>query len=170
MTRQDQIYKWFIYALGLLPVWVLDAFILGRYPLYGTRPALLPLAAVAVAVLEGAGPGARFGLCVGLLWELGYAGGTGGKVLFLALAGALVGSAAQYALTQGFLGCLLCSAATLSVLEGLRVFWGVFSQAAPLSVLAGIAGRELVWTLMWTPLVYLIFYKIFQKVGLDRLA
>ena len=53
MTRRDQIYKWCIYALGLFPIWVLDAFVLSRYPLLGITPTLLPLAVSAVAVLEG---------------------------------------------------------------------------------------------------------------------
>lgn len=57
MTRRDQIYKWCIYALGLFPIWVLDAFVLSRYPLLGITPTLLPLAVSAVAVLEGALPG-----------------------------------------------------------------------------------------------------------------
>ena len=51
MTRRDLFHKWFVYGLGLLPVWLLDAYILPRYPLMGTVPMLLPLAAAAVAVL-----------------------------------------------------------------------------------------------------------------------
>ena len=170
MTRQDQMYKWFIYALGLLPVWILDAFLLGRYPLYGTKPLLLMLAVVAVSVLEGAYAGGRFGLAVGLLWELGYAGGSGTMILFLVLVGAVAGSAAQYALTQGFLGCFLCSALAMAALELVRVFLGVFTQQAALSVLLYVAAKEVLWTLIWTPLVYLVFYRIFLKVGLDKLA
>ena len=73
MTRRDFIHKWFVYALGLLPVWVLDAYILPRYPLFGAVvPMLLPLAAAVVAVLEGAYAGTGFGMAVGLLWELAY--------------------------------------------------------------------------------------------------
>ena len=45
MTRRDLIHKWLVYALGLLPVWLLDAYILPRVPLWGTVPMLLPLAA-----------------------------------------------------------------------------------------------------------------------------
>ena len=30
MTRRDLIHKWLVYALGLLPVWLLDAYILPR--------------------------------------------------------------------------------------------------------------------------------------------
>jgi cell shape-determining protein MreD len=170
MTRQDQIIKWLVYALGLLPVWVLDAFVLGRYPLLGVRPNLLPLAVVAVAVLEGATAGAGFGLGVGLVWALGYPGASGGMVLFLVLAGALCGAAAQYALTQGFAGCLLCSAGTLAALEGLHLLWGLFIQEAAAAVLLEVAGKEFLWTLVWTPVVYLIFRFVFRKVGLDRLA
>ena len=52
MTRQDLIHKWAVYALALLPVWLLDSCILPRFPLFGITPMLLPLALRAVAVLE----------------------------------------------------------------------------------------------------------------------
>ena len=110
MTRRDFIRKWLVYALGLLPVWLLDAYILPRYPLYGASPMLLPLAVAAVAVLEGAYSGTGFGLAVGLLWELAYPGGFGGLVFFLALAGMVMGAVSQYALSQSFPGCLICAA------------------------------------------------------------
>ena len=48
MTRRDLFHKWLIYALGLLPVWLLDAYLLPRYPLFGVTPMLLPLAVAAV--------------------------------------------------------------------------------------------------------------------------
>ena len=110
MTRQALFHKWFLYALALFPVWLLDACILSRYPLFGVRPMLLPLAVVAVAVLEGSHAGAGFGLGVGLLWALAYSSGKGMMVIGLTLVGLLTGAAAQYALSQSFLGCLLCSA------------------------------------------------------------
>ena len=106
MTRRDQIYKWCIYALGLFPIWVLDAFVLSRYPLLGITPTLLPLAVSAVAVLEGALPGSGFGLAVGLLWTLAYPGSSSLLVFGMALAGFLVGIVSQYALNQNFLGVL----------------------------------------------------------------
>ena len=114
MTRRDFIHKWFIYALGLVPIWLLDACILPRYPLWGSVPMLLPLAAAAVSVLEGAYAGTGFGLAVGLLWELAYPGGFGGMVFFLALAGMAMGAVSQYALSQSFAGCLICAAGLLA--------------------------------------------------------
>ena len=52
MTTSDFCIKWGAYALAVLPVWFLELFVLGRIPFAGTGPMLLPLAAIAVAVLE----------------------------------------------------------------------------------------------------------------------
>ena len=170
MTRRDFIHKWFVYALGLLPVWVLDAYILPRYPLWGTVPMLLPLAVAAVAVLEGAYSGTGFGLAVGLLWELAYPGGFGGQVFFLALAGMAMGAVSQYALSQSFLGCLLCSAGVLGLLDLLRVGLRLFINAAGLTALLQVAVPEFLWSLAWTPLVWLLFRFIYNRVGGTKLA
>lgn len=170
MTRRDLIHKWLVYALGLLPVWLLDAYILPRYPLYGASPMLLPLAAAAVAVLEGAYAGTGFGLGVGLLWELAYPGGFGGLVFFLALAGMVMGGVSQYALSQSFIGCLICAAGTVGLLELLRVARGLLTNAAPLSALLEAAAPEFLWSVAWTPLVWLLFRAICDRVGGTRLA
>ena len=171
MTRRDLIHKWLVYTLGLLPVWVLDAYILPRYPLFGAAvPMLLPLAAAAVAVLEGAYAGTGFGMAVGLLWELAYPGGFGGLVFYLALAGMVMGVMSQYALSQSFLGCLICSAGVLGVLDGLRVARMLFINAAGLSDLLQVAIPEFLWSLAWTPLVWLIFRAVYDRVGGTKLA
>ena len=62
MTTRDFCIKWLAYGLALLPVWLLELFVLSRYPFMGIKPMLLPLAAVAVAALEGPSGGAGFGL------------------------------------------------------------------------------------------------------------
>lgn len=170
MTRRDLIHKWLVYALGLLPVWLLDAYILPRYPLYGASPMLLPLAVAAVAVLEGAYSGTGFGLGVGLLWELAYPGGFGGLVFFLALAGMAMGGVSQYALSQTFIGCLICAAGTVGLLELLRVARGLLTNAAPLSALLEAAAPEFLWSVAWTPLVWLLFRAVHRKVGGNKLA
>lgn len=170
MTRRDFIYKWTVYALGLLPIWLLDACILPLIPLWGTIPMLLPLAVAAVAVLEGAYSGTGFGLAVGLLWELAYPGGFGGQVFFLASAGMAMGAVSQYALSQSFAGCFLCSAGVLGVLDLLRVSQWLFINAADLSDLLQVAVPEFLWSLAWTPLVWLLFRAIYRRVGGNKLA
>ena len=121
MTRQDLIHKWAVYALALLPVWLLDSCILPRFPLFGVTPMLLPLALTAVAVLEGSGAGGGFGLAVGVLCDAVYFGTRGAMTLGLCLLCCACGAAAQYALNQGFWGCLLCSAAVLAVIDAGRI-------------------------------------------------
>ena len=170
MTRRDFIHKWLVYALGVLPVWLLDAYILPRYPLYGTTPMLLPLTVAAVSVLEGAYSGTGFGLAVGLLWELAYPGGFGGLVFFLALAGMAMGAVSQYALSQSFLGCLICSAGVLGLLDLLRVARGLLTNLAGLSQLLQVAAPEFLWSLAWTPLVWLLFRAVYRRVGGTKLA
>lgn len=170
MTRRDMIHKWSVYALGLLPVWLLDAYILPRFPLWGVIPMLLPSAVVAVAVLEGAYAGTCFGMSVGLLWELSYAGGFGGLVFAMALVGMVVGGLSQYALSQSLPGCMLCSAGVLLLLDGLRVGRGLLTQSAQLPQLLQVAVPECLLSLACTPLIYLLFRTIFNRVGGTKLA
>ena len=170
MTTRDQVHKWFFYALGLFLVWVLDAYVLNRITFFGVIPMLLPLAVVSVAVLEGAYAGAGFGLAVGLLWELAYPGGFGGLVFGMTLAGMVVSAASQYVLSQNFFSCLLCSAVVLGALDSLQVLWALFIQLDTLDVLLQVAVPEVLLSLCWTPLVYLLFRLIFNRVGGNRLA
>ena len=131
---------------------------------------LLPLAAAAVAVLEGAYAGTGFGMGIGLLWELTYPGGFGGLVFGMALAGMLMGAVSQYALSQSFPGCLICSAGILAALDGLRIARGLLVHAAQLSELLQVAVPEFLYSLVWTPLIWLLFRTIFNKVGGTKLA
>ncbi len=170
MTRQDLIQKWLIYALGLVPVWLLDAYIFPRFPLFGVSPMLLPAAAAAVAVLEGAQAGTGFGLAVGLLWELAYPGGFGGLVLFMALAGMLIGTVSQLVLSQSAIGCLVCSGAVFLALDGLRIFRGLINNTANVSSMLEVAVPEVLLSLVWTLPIWLLFRFIFNRVGGDKLA
>ena len=162
MTRRNLIHKWSVYGLGLVLVWLLDGCILPRYPLFGTIPMLLPLAATAVAVLEGAYGGAGFGMAVGLVWELAYPGGFGGLVFGI--------SASQYILSQSYPGCLICSCGVLLGLEALRLFRGVVTDTAAFGAMLPVAGAELALSLAWSPVIYLLFRSIYRRVGGTRLA
>ena len=170
MTRQNWLHKWLIYALALLPVWWLDAYVLSRYPLVGVTPTLLPLAAAAVGVLEGASGGAGFGLGTGLLWACAYPGSHGLRVLALTLVGLGTGAVSQYALAQTMLGCLLCSAVSLAALEGAHVLQELFFLRSQLQELLSVALPRLGWSLCWAPLIYILFRKVYRRVGGTRLA
>ena len=151
-------------------MWLLDEFVLNRVPLFGVVPMLLPLTVVAVAVLEGSVAGAGFGMAVGLLWELAYPGGSGILVFGMTLAGMLTGSIAQYALSQSFVSCLLCSAGVLAMIDGARIVRYLFVQAETLDVLLQVAASEIAVSLCFTPFIYLLFRMVFRRVGGTKLA
>ena len=122
------------------------------------------------AYAAAAGGGAGFGRGVGLLWALAYSSGKGMMVIGLTLVGLLTGAAAQYALSQSFLGCLLCSAGALAAIDLWRIAVRLFVRSAGWTSMLRVAVPEILWSLAWTPLVYLIFHAVYRRVGGSRLA
>lgn len=161
----DTLKKWLLYlAGGLLPVWLLDTVVLPRFDL-AVAPVLLPLSVVVVAVLEGAFPGAQFGLVTGMVWALTYAGGSAVRIPLLTLVAVLSGVVSQYALRRSLSGCLLCAAGTVGMLEILNILDGLINDLATLGPLVLLAMEEFVVTLLCAPIVYLVFYKLYRKAG-----
>lgn len=164
MTTKDFCIKWLAYALALGLVWVLEAYLLSALPLFGVKPMLLPLCAVAVATLEGTSGGAGFGLAVGVLFDATHPGVPGVTIILMALLGLGLGLLAQYVLRQDLVGCLICSVLALAVIDALRIFWRLLLNAAPLGGMLVLAGKEIAWSMCFAPLVYLIFLWVFNRV------
>ena len=163
MTRQDFLIKWGVYALALLPVWFCQAFVLNRLSL-GLTPVLLPLAAVAVAVLEGAVAGAGFGLGVGILCDAVYFGTDGAMTLGLCVAGMAAGALAQYLLRQNLVGCLLCSLLALAAMDGVRIAVRLLRGSRELGAMLSLAGREILLSLIFVFPVYALFLWVYHRV------
>ena len=155
--------KWAAYALALLPVWFLEAYVLSRFPAAGVVPMLLPLAAVAVGVLEGGCAGAGFGMFTGVVADACY-GTNGAMTAGLSLLGAGAGLAAQYALRQSLTGCLVCSAGALAIIDALRILRRLLLGTAPLAALLKTAGSEIAWSLVFVFPVYGIFLWVHRRV------
>ena len=170
MTRRNLIHKWLVYGLALFPIWFLDSVLLSRYPVGGVHAILLPLAVVAVAGLEGSVAGAGFGLYTGLIWACAYSGSEGSRILGLALMGMVVGIVSQYALSQTFLGYSISCVYALGTMELWYFMWRLFFRVAPAGALLNIAIRELLWTLVWMPLVYFLFRAVHRRVGNAKLG
>ena len=164
MTTKDFTIKWLAYALALLPLWFLEAYLLSRYPLHGVKPMILPLCAIAVATLEGATAGTGFALGVGMLFDAMNPGVPGAMIFIMALLGLGTGLLAQYVLRQDLLGCFLCSVLGLIILDTLRIAVRLLLGAAPLRPMLELAGREILWSLCFVPLVYLVFRWVFRRV------
>ncbi len=161
MTRRDLVIKWLLYALAVLPVWFAEVYLLNRFKLFGVSPMLLPLTAAAVAVLEGSTAGAGFGLAIGVLCDAVY-GSSGAMTASITLLGAAAGVAAQYRLKQNLTGCILCSFAMLFLIDLGRVLWRLLAGVAPLSALLSVAVPEVLYSLCFVPLVYLLFRVVYD--------
>lgn len=170
MTRRDHTIKWLIYALGALPVWLMETTVFNRLPFFGIIPVLLPLAAVAAALFEGARSGAVYGLCLGVVADAIYPGPPGGMILALAVIGWLTGVLGQYRVRQTYVGYLLCSAVGMLLLEVGHVLTGLVTRLGPAPALLKTAAMEAGWSLVFTLPIFGLYKLIFRKVGGDKLG
>lgn len=164
MTRRDFILKWLLYALALLPILLLDIYVFPRIPIFGIIPSLLPIAAITVAILEGPVAGAGFGLFVGILFDALTPGVPGGMIFLLAVLGYATGIASRYGIHQNMLGCLICSASALFLINLIRVIHSLIRGTASLWRLLAVAFPEILISLVFLPLIYGIFLWVFRRV------
>ena len=168
MTRHDFMVKWTFFAAALLPVWILESYVFARVPLFGVKPMLLPLAVVAVATLEGPASGGAFGLAVGILCDALY-GGAGSMTLGLTLVGVGAGFTAKYLLRQNLLGCFLCAVGGLCAIDVCRVLRRLLTRAAALEPMLLVAGKEILWSLIFVAPIYLLFRWVHERTQVATL-
>ena len=143
---------------------ILSLFVLPRIPIFGTIPALLPVAAITVAVLEGPAGGAGFGLFVGILADALIPGIPGTMTFALSFLGGGCGAAARYGVRQNLMGCLICSGGSLVLINLVRVVYLLLNGTAAFIPLLLTAIGEIFWSLVFLPLVYGIFLWVFHRV------
>lgn len=164
MTRRDFILKWLLYTVALLPVLVLDLYIMPRLPIFGIIPSLLPMAAVTVAILEGPVAGTGFGLFVGILYDALIPGLPGAMIVGLTLLGGAAGTASRYGVHKNMLGCLACCAGALGIINIVRIFYHLLRGTASLWNLLAVAVPEILISLVFLPLIYGIFLWVYRRV------
>lgn len=164
MTRRDFMIKWGVYALALMPVWLLEVYVFSRFRILGVTPTLFPVAVVAVAVLEGATAGGGFGLFAGILCDAVRSDTGGAMTLGLCLTGVFAGALARYALRQNLVGCLLCSTLALTAIGAVRVASFLLRQGAALDALLRVAVPEALCSLLFVVPVYALFLWVFRRV------
>ena len=151
MTRHDTILKWTAYLLALGLAAVVNYFVLGPLPM--ALPLLLPSLAVAGGTLEGAPFGAIYGMLCGAVMS-GLGGQGAGCIAVLSAFGWIAGLCTQYVLRRDVWGHLICSIAALLLWELWEVGHRLLAHIAPARVLLGVAGPELLWSLVFTLPVY----------------
>ena len=169
MTRGDFFYKWFWYAVALVPICLLEDMVFSQVRLFGVTPVLLPLTAIAVAVLEGTSGGAGFGMAIGMLCYAIWPQANPIVIPGMILTGIVIGSAARYGLKQNFVSFLLCSGVFLMIKDLVRIILGLLNQSAPLLAMAKTSLAEILISLLFTPLIWVLLRKTFDRVGGTRL-
>lgn len=169
LTGRDLAYKWGLYGLALLPLCFLQTVVLTHVPLWGVRPMLLPLAAAVVAVLEGAVGGAGYGIYVGAWCELLTPGSFGLQIIGFCLLGVLVGSSFRDGIQQTLWGCFLCTLLAFAVLDLARILLRIVMGMGSIPGMLLLAGSEILWSMVFFPVVYWIYRWSYRRVGGLRL-
>lgn len=164
MTRRDHVIQWTAYGIALLLVALAEHLVFSRTQLFGVMPVLLPSALVACATLEGPRSGAGFGIAVGVLMSI-FAMGGFWRMAVCSAAGLAAGLITRYVLRQDFVGHFLCCFFALF----LRMIWCIgtrlISGAAGLPALLLVGFPELLWSMIFTVPVYLLFLFICRHWG-----
>lgn len=151
MTRRDLILKCTAYGAALLVIAVLNFSVLARLPI--SLPLLLPMAPVAAGTLEGPRFGAGYGIAAGLL----MAAVSHASLLCIPILSALgwgCGMLALFLLRRDLVGHLLCALAAMVLWELFQVLRLWLRGTAALPVLLKVALPELLWTLLFSLVVY----------------
>lgn len=115
--QQKQVLKWFLYALLLLILSVLQDVVLCRIRLWDGTTDLLPCAIFTISLLEGTQRGCVFSLAASIFYLLsGTSPGTHILVL-ITLLSVLAAALQQTYLQQGFLATVLSAVAAMAVYE-----------------------------------------------------
>ena len=88
----------------------------------------------------------------------------GWGTVLITLLGLGTGLLAQYVLKQNLVGCFLCSAGALVIIDFFRILRRLVLGMAPLPVMAALAGKEILWSLCFVPPVYLLVRWVFDRV------
>ncbi len=146
--QRKALLKWFLYALLLLVLSLLQDVLLCRFRLFGATSELVPCCIFLICVLEGTETGSLFALIASLLYLFsGTAPGTYAMVFITAL-GIFAAMFRQSYLQKGFAAAMLCTALAMGLYEigvfAIGVFLGLtyfgrlggFLITAALSLLA----------------------------------
>ena len=67
-------------------------------------------------------------------------------------------------LRQNLLGCLLCSLAALAFIDAGRIAARLLTGQAGLPAMLSVAGREILWSMVFVFPVYALFLWVFRRV------
>lgn len=158
--QRQSLLKWFLYALVLLVLSILQDVILCRFRLFGATTDLVPVGIILICVLEGTERGCVFALISSLLYLFsGTAPGTYAMV-FLTVLSIFAAMFRQSYLQKGFSAAMLCTVLAMFLYEA-----GIFAIGLFLGLTtAGRFGAFCI-TAALSLIAAPILYPILQSIG-----
>ena len=144
-------------GLALLVLCGVQTLIFPQARLWGVCPQVFPLAALVAGMREGPEFGGWFGMAAGALAALITSGVSVLWVPVCTVLGMGAGFLALGGIRQNVLGSFFGAAMGLTLLELGQMSLRRLAGEGPFASLARIAGPELLWSLVWFPLVYGLF-------------
>ncbi|MCD7945612.1 MAG: hypothetical protein LUF81_03240 [Clostridiales bacterium] len=162
-VRREEVSGWPIRIGVLLLCFFLERCVLNRFPLWGGTPLLMPLAVASIGFLEGSGPGAVCGLGAGLASALAMGSDGTALIWFDTAIGLACGATLDKALGRTFPGYLLCALVTMLLWEGLQSVIHIFFLGDAADAVLALAGAEGGYSLIFAPVLYLVFLLLHDR-------
>ena len=149
----------------LLLAYILQDMIFVELDIFGAKPLILPLAAVAVAMFEGSTRGGIFGLIAGIVCDASLGQPAVMFTILLTVCGIAVGLLGEQLLARGFPSYLLCSAGCLILCTLFQALGHVTPGIASLATLVMTGLIQVVYSLLFTVLIYLPARALFHAAA-----
>lgn len=166
--RSEFFIKWALFGAATLLLFLLQGFLLQFLSIFGVMPFLYPVLTAVVGMYEGSLAGAAYGLILGVLCDLTMTGPIPCfYTLIFPLAGFCAALIAQSWLPSGFLCSLVTSAVSFILTDGFRCLLLALSGKAAWAAAAAITARETGASVLFVPVVFLLFRQIHRKCHMD---
>ena len=140
----------------LLLLFIIQATVTSRLPIFGAKPIILPLAVCAVALFYGPISGGIFGIFAGILTDISFNEPTILFTIVLTLAGLAVGYMAQTVLMAGFPAYILTALGTTLFCTFVQAAPILFTDSAAFAAILNVSLRQLISSMLFSVPLYLI--------------
>lgn len=164
LGRTEIIFKWLLYAAGVLICWTLHGVALQFLELFGVMPFIFPMLAAVVAMYEGPFSGSICALALGILCDLTVAVPIPCfHTLIFPIIGMLAGLIAKNWLPMSFFCALTLSVLAFVLTDGFHcLLLALTGSAHAMNTAVHLALRETGASLPFLIPVYFVFRRIYE--------
>ncbi len=166
--RSEFYIKWLLYGAATFLMLLLQGFLLQYLRIFGVMPFLYPALAAVLSMYEGAFGGTVYSLVLGVLCDLTLPGPIPCfYTLVFPVAGLCAGLLSKSWLPAGLPCALAVSVVAFALTGGFHALLLAVSGKAAWAAAASTALRETGATLLFVPVVFLLFRKVYRKCHID---